>query len=66
MTDLKMVYKLKFVPYGQIKQRKIAPYVLDKILRWVNLHAVDPKFVLDLEPKVLKLQGSHLCPKGLI
>ena len=85
-TDLVMVWKYKFVCYGHIK-KKLALYVPlfnsdgplkskvshFKNMRFFNFQALDPNFVLALEPRVLKLEGSsyanqalYLCPKGVL
>ena len=60
-TDLPMVCKFKFVCYGHIKKVLYVPWFnFDSHLnlRFFNLQALDPKFVLALEPRILKLKGS--------
>ena len=68
-TYVQMVCKFKCVHYGPIKKNQVLlfgrPYkvqsvrfLISKILRLVNFQAMNPKYVLALEPKVLQLEGS--------
>ena len=72
VTHLQLVCKLNFVRYSHINEKKLALYVpwfnsdgplKSKVshlknLRFFKVQALDPKFVLALKPRVLKLEGS--------